>query len=187
MLRPRPQAGFTLLELVVVLLLVGVILGLAVVGITARPASNALKDEALRLHQLTQLAAESAIIYGDAIGMVVGRAEYGFLVATEAGWQPLPDEVFRPRALDDAFTLELYGEGLSDEDTALAVNTPDREEDDDDGEDKPRLQPQVLFMGTGEATPFEVVLKHADTDVQYKMTARTTGAIDLARVEPDDN
>lgn len=178
----RRQAGFTLLELVVVLLLVGIILGLAVISISARPASNALKEEAQRLYELTQLAAESAIIYGDAIGLVVGRAEYGFLVATETGWRPLPDEVFRPRALDESFTLALYGEGLSEDDTALPVNADDGDEED---EDKDALLPQVLFMGTGEATPFEVVVKHADTEVQYKMTAKITGAIDLERVEPD--
>lgn len=180
----RPRAGFTLLELVVVLLLVGIILGLATITITARPADNVLKEEATRLHELTQLAAENAIIYGDVIGMLVGPREYGFVVATEAGWQPLPDDVFRPRTLSDAFILELYGEGLADADNTLPVNAED-EDDASDDDDEP-LNPQIVFLGTGEATPFETVLAHDDTDITYKMTTAITGRVDLERVQPDE-
>lgn len=176
------QRGFTLLELVVVLMLVGIIFGLAAISITARPASNVLQKEATRLHELTQLAAETAIIYGDTIGMLVGRQEYGFVVATEAGWQALPDDVFRPRTLDDRFTLELYGEGLADADNTLPVNDTKKDEREDD--DAP-INPQIVFLGTGEATPFETVLAHADTDITYKMTTAITGKVELERVQPD--
>lgn len=176
------QTGFTLLELVVVLLLVGIVLGLATITITARPADNVLKEEATRLHELAQLAAETAIIYGDIIGMLVGPREYGFVVATEAGWQALPDEVFRPRTLGDEYTLELYGQGLADADNTLPVNKKD---DDDERDDDAPINPQIVFLGTGEATPFETVLAHDDTDVTYKMTTSITGKVELERVQPD--
>ena len=182
---PRRQSGFSLLELLLTLLLVGVVLGIAVVAIPSRPADNVLKEEATRLHELTQLAAENAIIYGDVIGMLIGQREYGFVVATEAGWQALPDEVFRPRTLGDEYTLNLYGEGLADADNTLSVNASKGSDDKVERDGDAPINPQIVFLGTGEATPFETVLAHADTDVTYKMTTSITGKVELERVVPD--
>ena len=67
-------AGFTLLELLVVVLLIGIIANFAVLSMSGRALTDKLSVEAQRLNQLVQLAAEEAQVKGLNLGLLpLGR------------------------------------------------------------------------------------------------------------------
>ena len=91
------HAGFTLLELLVVLVIVGITLG--IISFNAMPSSRqALQNEAQRIGLLLQLARDEAIVRDRAIAFEVDAEGYRFLQREEKTWQLLPnDDLLRPR------------------------------------------------------------------------------------------
>ena len=89
--------GFTLLELLVVLVIVGVMLG--VVSFNAMPSSQqVLENEARRIALLLQLARDEAIVRNSPVAFEADPARYRFLLRTNKIWAPLEkDDLLRER------------------------------------------------------------------------------------------
>ncbi len=89
--RSRRAAGFTLLELLVVLVIVGIVLG--AVALNATPGDRQLlQNEAQRVALLLQLARDEAIVRNRPIAFEADDYRYRFLVRQGDGWQPLADD-----------------------------------------------------------------------------------------------
>jgi general secretion pathway protein H len=97
--RLADQRGFTLLELLVVMLVMGLLAGL--VGVLAQPDDRAqLRVEAERLAQLLELAAVEARLTGRPIAWTAQAAHYRFWRWSEAaGWSAAEDDLLRARSL----------------------------------------------------------------------------------------
>ncbi|WP_186079425.1 GspH/FimT family pseudopilin [Burkholderia gladioli] len=93
----RGEAGFTLIEMLVVLL----IAGLLVAAVTLAPTRNRrgeLAEDAQRLASLLESAGDEAQVRALPIAWQPVGGGYRFLQRTEAGaWVPMGDELFRPR------------------------------------------------------------------------------------------
>ena len=92
--------GFTLVEMLVVLLVIGIMAGL--VGVITRPNDRALLEvEAQRLAQLLDLAATEAQLGGQPIAWTAEAYGYRFLLRnTQDGWNEIHDnDTLRARAL----------------------------------------------------------------------------------------
>jgi len=98
----RRQCGFTLLELLVVLVIAGILLG--VVTLTALPGQQqALQNDAQRIALLMQLARDEAIVRNRPIAFEAEQDRYRFLMRDDVSWQPLPqDEMLREREFKSA-------------------------------------------------------------------------------------
>ncbi len=96
------QRGFTLLELLVVLVIAGMILGL--VSFNAAPSERqAMQNEAQRIALLLQLARDEAIVRNRPIAFEVGPEGYRFLVRDEDEWRPIEgDDLLRARRFSRA-------------------------------------------------------------------------------------
>ena len=93
----RAQRGFTLLELLVVLVIAGITLGIVSFNAMPGPQQN-LKDDAQRIALLLQLARDEAIVRDRPIAFEADSEGYRFLQREERTWQPLPaDDLLRPR------------------------------------------------------------------------------------------
>lgn len=83
--------GFTLLELLVVLVIAGIMLG--VVSFNAMPSQQQiLQNEAQRIALLLQLARDEAIVRNRPIAFEAEPDRYRFLIHEGDQWQALPQE-----------------------------------------------------------------------------------------------
>lgn len=102
----RRSAGFTLIELMVTLVIVGVILG--AVGLSIRGADRGLQFEAERLTQLLSLAREEAQVRGAPIRFEADEERYRFMIRRGLQWQPiLDDRDLRERAWGGATSMQV--------------------------------------------------------------------------------
>lgn len=97
--------GFTLIEMLVVLLIMGILVGL--VSASAQPDDRAvLRLEADRLAQLLDLAATESRLTGRPIAWTATGPAYRFWQFSEdLGWVTIADEVLRPRTLPNGMTI----------------------------------------------------------------------------------
>jgi general secretion pathway protein H len=99
----RPQAGFTLLEMLVVLVIAGLLVSLASVKLTRNPRTD-LNEEAQRLALLFESAGDEAQVRARPIAWLPLDGGFRFDIRTEDGWRPLRDELLRPRRWEGGVT-----------------------------------------------------------------------------------
>jgi general secretion pathway protein H len=94
--------GFTLVEIMVVLVIIGITLGLASLNAMPSPRQD-LQAEARRIALLLQLARDEAIVRNRLVTFEATPERYHFLVRTETGWEPVTqDDLLREREFKNA-------------------------------------------------------------------------------------
>ena len=133
----RKQRGFTLLELLVVMVIAGIMLG--VVSFNALPNSRQrLENDAKRLALLFQLARDEAILRNLPVAFDVDQFGYHFLVREDRVWSPLKDDMLRERSFElspiqlsieppqnQANVRIIFGREPVDKPFVLTLKTPD--------------------------------------------------------------
>lgn len=90
--RPARERGFTLVEMMVVVTIIGLVAGLAVLAVPDGRPSVSLEAE--RLGARLQRAREEAVLTNRAVEVAVTPAGYRFQARGEAGWRPLTEPPF---------------------------------------------------------------------------------------------
>ncbi|MCP3717896.1 GspH/FimT family pseudopilin [Paraburkholderia sp. CNPSo 3281] len=96
-------AGFTLLEMLVVLLIAGILISLASLTLTRNPRTD-LNEEAQRLALLFESAGDEAQVRARPIAWQPLAGGFRFDVHTEDGWRPLRDDLLGPRQWEGGVT-----------------------------------------------------------------------------------
>lgn len=159
------QRGFTLLELMVTLFLVGIVSTFALLSLRGADENELLAKEVQRLSALLEINQQEALLQGEQRGIHFTETGYSIVGRDSSGeWQPLVSPGFRANhALPAGMQLTLWVDNLN---TDL---------------DKARDQrPQVLLLSSGETTDFRVVFNLVDTDLGgYWVASDLTGQLSI--------
>ena len=94
--------GFTLVELMVVMVIIGITLGLVSLNAIPSPRQN-LQNEAQRLALLLQLARDEAIVRNRLVAFEADNEHYRFIVRNDTRWDPVTqDDLLRERPFKNA-------------------------------------------------------------------------------------
>ncbi|MCW9057531.1 MAG: type II secretion system minor pseudopilin GspH [Gammaproteobacteria bacterium] len=162
----RTNSGFTLMELLVALLIIGVMVTFAGLSLRGDPWAERMHEETRRLAALLELAAENALLESRELAVRFEPDGYHFLRLQEGQWRELAEGVLRPRTLPPGMELELRLQ----EGGPILVG--------DDGEDQERAAPQVYILSSGEMTPFTLRLGALERDYRYELRADLLGRLE---------
>jgi len=161
----RSVAGFTLLELMVVIVIIAILAGFVSVNLNIRNTPKTIREEAQRLGLLMQLASEQSVYSRAQLGIRFHPEDYEFyfLATDESGaqtWQVLEDERlrFRESIEELEFQVDISGvpvvlEPLDEELAGLPENS--------------ELRPHVMFLSNGEIIP-DFSIELADSDARFR-------------------
>jgi general secretion pathway protein H len=118
------KQGFTLLELLVVIVVLSIAAGLIVVRGTPGD-SNYLESDAKKLAQLLRIARQESLLKSKDIRFIAGDEGYAFEEFTGSRWVPVTSEpLLRPRQWDNGpFKVTLLNEGLENRFLTLESQT----------------------------------------------------------------
>ena len=163
--------GFTLVEILVVVVIMAIVISLAVLSIGTTGRDAQLDEESRRIEGLVGLLHERALLEGRDFGMRIEPAAYEFVVydSRRDRWTALDQEhEFRRRDLPKgvSFQLEL--------DSQIVVIKPmDRNLK---GDTSPPA-PQLAIAASGEGTPFRLTLLRDGTASRASVDGDALGKI----------
>ena len=155
--------GFTLLELLVVIIIVGVMVS-AVSLTVGGNETRQLKDEAQRLTALIDIASQEAILNAREMALQVESDGYQFLVFDDEAkkWQPIEANTLRPRELPENIELSVLVEGERAKTTRFGDPEPSR----------------VWILSSGEMSPFILTLRLFDGP-RFELNGDMLGHLEL--------
>lgn len=161
----RFQTAFTLIEILVVLVIAGVLVGALVIA-SGGTGPRELENAARRAQSLIAVACERAVIGGRDIGFapVQGGLRFGYFELD--GWRQVTDrgdDELRPRALGEGIELvaERDGEALE-----LDADAPE--------------EPPFACLSSGELTPFVLRFARPGVKDEWQLEGHLDGRLDLA-------
>jgi len=165
--------GFTLIEMLVVVVVIGVIATFMQLDSGQFNQSRKVEAEARRLFRVMQLASEEAILESKEMGVRLSDANYTFYIWNADGhsWNAVTeDKVFHPQPFDADTEVALYLEGDS------IKMAPDPEDADKKStEEEEQQNPQILFLSSGEISPFELELSGVYEQDKFFIAGNFTG------------
>ncbi|MEJ0006904.1 MAG: type II secretion system minor pseudopilin GspH [Steroidobacteraceae bacterium] len=178
--RQRANGGFTLIEILVVVVIIGIIITGALLSMSFTGADRQLHTEGERLVDLMNYAQEQGELQTRELGLYCTDHSYKFLAfdARRNLWVPLDDDdALRARTLPDAIRLQLDVEGRQVVLASLADEQKKKIAPAD-------LAPHVMIFSNGDLTSFRVTLQRDGNDQSVTLLPDRQGKIKL-RVPKD--
>jgi general secretion pathway protein H len=136
----RRNHGFTLIEMLVVVVIIGILASTVVLGFVGSDREQNLRTEAERLAALIEMARSEAVQRNEEWGVSINATGYQFLVFNPHNhtWIEQKNGPFHPRRTAD-MTLSVKVDQLT---------MP--------GENANESAPNIIMFSSGEQTPFEI-------------------------------
>ena len=196
MLSTARQAGFTLLEILVVVMLVGLLTAVIASQGNWTLSDDGIQEDADRLRDTLELLNERSLFSGQLVALKMTAEGWTPLEydRDESDFVPIQDSSLRPRTLSPGLSLEWQVDSLEDEEISLADVAENlvkqdimasADEGSEDKEKQPRADkepPQAFFFPSGEATPLTVtILSDQEPDVYRRWQITALGLV----LDPD--
>jgi len=167
----QSQAGFTLLEVMVVVLIIGIIISFASLSV-GQSGSQEQEQEAKRLTALLRLASEDAIFNSRELVLELFSGGYRFTVLDAVGQRQSLDKeevTYRERELPEQYHLRVE---INGEEVSLSALPQEGEP-----------PPAVYLLSSGEMTPFTIDVVN-DDKIGYRVQGEYSGQVAyIGRVE----
>ncbi len=182
------RAGFTLLEVMLVMVLIGILVSTVVLTFNTDSAQDRLQKEATRFQQVFQFIAETAQLRQQEWGLVVNANSYAFVYYSAEGWQWVEEPVAAKQyQLPELISLQLLRDGLPGEETNLLSQLEFSTASEDTPETeavKPPL-PTVFILSSGEISPFRLILQIREQGEEHRLALGTDFSLPLNRYDMD--
>lgn len=170
MLRAR-DSGFTLLEILVVIVIIGVMVSMATLSIGLLGADREVEEETRRFWAVLRQAREEAELQAIDVAIFVGTTDYEFLRfdTRRNEWLPIvEDKLYAQRALPDGLRFRLW---LENREIILKPGLPDRSKKDE----SEKFPPQLTVLSSGDVVPFELQIERDAAPALWRMTSLADG------------
>jgi general secretion pathway protein H len=145
----------------VTVLLIGIIASFAVLSIRGNDPAERVEREAQRLFARLELSQQEAILRGEQRGIYFTSTGYAFLLLNREGDWGIPIDTDLPQSYE------------LPQDVQLSLIVEDRPVEF--AQQRSSLEPQVLLLSTGEATPFSVSLGTVSAPNSITLSGDLTG------------
>lgn len=154
----RRSAGFSLIELLVVIIVIGIVTSMVLLSAGVLRDDREIRVEARRVMSLLEVAQDEAMMQGREFGIEVMTDSYRFVEFdpfTNEWTELLGDDTFRLRQLPENAEFELF---LEDQRILLETEPGQMTSPDDESDRGPtkNYAPHVLIFSSGDSTPFEL-------------------------------
>ncbi|WOH36680.1 prepilin-type N-terminal cleavage/methylation domain-containing protein [Thalassotalea fonticola] len=180
----KNDRGFTLLEVMLVLLVIGMLLNTLVGNLTRSPIEDKLELDSQKFSALFNLASEYALLNNIELGLLVEEDSYQFLAFDGIKWVPVPEQdSLIEEIFEEPFYLTLTLDELPvDGQMIISQSMFEEFEDEQAFEDEEELlYPQVFILSGGDITPFKLTFSY-DDDFDEPMYFDVTGTYTIPLV-----
>lgn len=163
---PVRSGGFTLLEILVVIVIVGILVSVATVAVGVLGRDREVEEQARRLWAVMTQGREEAELQGRDLGLFIEDSGYEFMTfdPKQPGWVAVEDDgLLTRRELPPGLRIRLWLEAR--EVVLKAPRQPTAEEQ------KKRL-PQIIMVASGEIVPFELEIAREGSDVRWHVLSQ---------------
>ncbi len=171
------SAGFSLLELLVVVAIIGLLAQAVALSWRALGNDQEIEQETGRLRSMIDLLHEEALMQSRDYGIMFTETGYRFYVFDyrQLEWvSPQGDRLLEPHPLPPLLSIALLLDGRE------VLLDPDFE-----SQDIENPEPQVMLLSSGEVTPFTVEMTRAGIRGRFELTAQLNGEVVVAQKEFD--
>lgn len=160
---PRISKGFTLIEIMVVLLIIAITLSMTFLAFGDFGASRRIAFEAEQLRNLIKLAQQQAILESGTLGLSIRQGSYQvYRFIPPSTWQPLTKPyIFKAHTFPKETSVRLI---LS---FSPSGNAPD-----------------IIINATGDLTPFSLELGTNTHPAQVTLSGEQNGNLELKQAKP---
>ena len=156
----RGGLGFTLIEILVVLVIVGILVSVAFLSFGILGEDRSLEREARRLTSLIQVVSDEATTQGRDFGIEFLTSGYRFVEydpLIDSWFEVVGDDYLAQRALDEGVEFELVLEGKRIELHGEAAKISEPGKADEKRRDlTDDYLPHVLILSSGDVSPFDL-------------------------------
>lgn len=184
--RRAGERGFTLIELMVVVLIIGLMTAGIVLSVGVTGRDNQLEKESDRALALINYAREKAELQTREFGLYLGEYDYQFLTydPRRGFWRPVDeDDALRARHLPEGLKLHLIVEGRE-----VVLKAPD-EKKDNSKKTKEELEkeqravlPHVMIFSNGDLTSFQLTLLRDEPARSVTIGSNDKGVIEAGKL-----
>lgn len=167
----RRSRGFTLLEILVVIVIIGVMVSMATLSIGLLGGDRQAEEEARRVWAVVNQAREEAELQAIDLAIFVGTSDYEFLRFDTRRNQWLPvvdDKLYAQRTLPEGLRFRLWMEGRE---IVLKPGIPDRSKKDE----SEKWPPQLTILSSGDVVPFELQIERDGAPALWRTTSLVDG------------
>ena len=182
--RARGQRGFTLIEMMVVVVIIGLMAAGIVMSIGVTGRDSELEKESERAFSLIKYAREKAELQTREFGLYCGDHDYQFVTfdPRKQIWRPVDeDDALRARKLPEGLKLRLIVEGRE-----VVLKAPDEKKAKKSKEELEKelraFQPHIMIFSNGDLTSFQLSVERDDPVRSVTIASTDKGGIEAGKL-----